>query len=372
MANVLTEVTPKLLAQGLMALRENSISPILVNRAYEPMAGQKGSTIDVPIPSAITAQAVTPAATPPSTADVAPTSVPIALDQWFEAPFYLTDKDVLEAMDGTIPMQASEAIKALINKVDTQILSNYVDFYGWYGTAGTTPFASSTIDATQIRKVLNQQLAPMDDRRLMLDPDAEAKALELRAFQDMSFSGSAMAILEGKINRKFGFDWFMNQNIPTHTAGTGASMQTAAAGSVGATTIAIDTGTGTLVVGDIITFAGHTQTYTITAAVADVSSATIAFQPALKAAVDNDALITKKASHVVNLAFHRDAIAFATRPLESDATGLGAIIQSAVDPISGLTLRLEVTREHKRTRFSYDMLWGSKVVRRELGGRLAG
>ena len=56
----------------------------------------------------------------------------------------------------------------------------------------------------------------------------------------------------------------------------------------------------------------------------------------------------------------------------TSATGLGNLIQSAVDPVSGLSLRLEVSREHKRTRFSYDILYGADVVRRELGCRIAG
>ena len=37
------------------------------------------------------------------------------------------------------------------------------------------------------------------------------------------------------------------------------------------------------------------------------------------------------------------------------------------DPVSGISLRLEVTRENKRTRFSYDCLYGGRVVRPELG-----
>src|SRR4051812_46998356 len=99
--------------------------PQLVNRGYEVLAGQKGSTIDVPIPSAITVQDVTPSNTPPSTADVQPTSTPITLSSWKEAPFYMTDKDMLEAMEGTIPMQASEAIKAIANQVNSDILALY-------------------------------------------------------------------------------------------------------------------------------------------------------------------------------------------------------------------------------------------------------
>jgi hypothetical protein len=38
------------------------------------------------------------------------------------APFYLTDRDLMEVMAGTIPMQASEAIKSLGNVVDEFIL----------------------------------------------------------------------------------------------------------------------------------------------------------------------------------------------------------------------------------------------------------
>lgn len=357
-----------------MALRQRSIMPLLVNRGYEVIAGQRGSSVDVPIPAAIAVQDVTAANVPPATADVAPTSVNIPLDQWKEAPFYLTDKDMMEAMDGTIPMQASEAIKAIANTVDSYILGLYKSFYGFSGTAGTTPFATDTSDATNIRAILNKQLAPLDDRRFVVDPDAEAKALNLRAFQDASFSNSALGLLEGQINRKMGFDWFMDQNMPTHTAGTGTGylINNGPGYAIGVKTVTVNTGTGTLLAGDIITFAGHTQTYVVVSSVGGGTVTSITFEPGLVVAVANSVAITKKASHVVNLAFHRDAIAFASRPILGAAEGLGSIMQSAVDPVSGLTLRLEVSREYKRTRWAYDMLYGGQVIRRELGARLAG
>jgi hypothetical protein len=371
-ANTFTEVIPKLLAQGLLALRQLTPMPRIVNSGYSAMAGNKGDTIDVPIPSAIAAQAVAPDNVPPATADMSPTSVAVPLDQWYEAPFYLTDKDFLEVMNGTIPMQASEAIKALANQVNGHIYGMYKGVYGVAGAAGTTPFGTDLSEFLEARKVLTNQLAPKSPRRVVIDPDAEANALALRAFQDASFRGDTAGILEGEIGRKLGSDWYSMQDVPTHVPGTGTGILAAALGVIGNKSIAIDTGSGTANIGDIITFADHAQTYTLTAASTDVSTGTLSFEPGLKTAVPDTTAITIMPAHVVNLAFHRDAFAFATRPFAGmDPMGLGSYM-STTDPESGLALRIEVTREHKRTRFSYDILWGAQLVRRELAVRLLG
>lgn len=384
MANTLTEVTPKLLAQGLLALRQMSIMPLIVNRSYEALAGEKGSTIDVPIPSAVPAQDVVPAATPQSSVDISPTKVALEMSKWKEAPFALSDKEMMEVMDGTIPMQASEAVKSIANAIDSDILGNYKKLYGYVGTAGTTPFnsTSQTGDASDARKTLLKQLSPNGDLRIVMDPDAEGNALQLRQFTDASFGVGGDAILNGKITRRLGFDWFMDQNTVTHTAGTittGLIAKASTAQALGDTTIvcttAASTGACALLEGDIVTFAGHSQTYVLAEAATQASAAsdvTLTITPGLQKALVGSEAVTRKATHVVNLAIHRDCFAFATRPLGGVPAGLGSVVQAAVDPISGLTLRLEVTREHKRTRWSYDALWGSMCTRRELGVRLAG
>lgn len=389
--NTLTAVIPKLLAMGLEALRENAIMPLLVNRSYDAIAGEKGSTIDVPIPSAIAVQDVSPNYIPPDTAAVVPTSVPIALDQWKEAPFFLSDKDQLEIMNGFMPMQATEAVKAVANTIDQYILSQYKGFYGFYGNESSgaflTPFTdasgdpTNTKDALRVRTILNKQLAPMNDRRGVLDPDAEGAALNLRAFQDAAWNGDTAAIIAGKLNQKLGFAWFMDQNIPKHTAGTAAAATnitnvTARAAGVASVTLVKASVTATLLKGDILTFSGHSQTYVVTdtgpLTIPTSGTQAVSIQPALQAAVADTEAVDVKPSHSVNLMFHRDAIAFATRPLVSLGNQFGGFSQAVVDPISGLTLRLEVTREFKRIRFSYDVLYGAAVVRRELGARLAG
>ncbi len=373
MANDLSVVLPKLLAQGLMALRQQAVMPRLVNRGYEELAGEKGSTVTVPVPSAITVQDVTPGPTPPSTADVAPTQVQIAMTRWKEAPFYLTDKDILECMNGTIPMQASEAVKAIANEVDSYLLGLYTQIYGFVGTPGSTPFATDTTAATQARAVLARQLADPDPRNFVIDPDAEGNALNLRAFQDASWRGDAQGVVKGQIGEKFGALWVMDQNVPTHTTGAAASylINNGAGYAAGIKTVTIDTGTAAWVAGDIVTFAGVTGTYAVQSSVGGATATSITFEPGLAGTVADNAAITKKGSHVVNLAFHRDAFALATRPLESSTMGLG-IFQSAVDPVSKLALRLEISREFKRTRFSYDILYGAQVVRPQFGCRIAG
>lgn len=356
-----------------MALREQAIMARVVNRGYEAMAGGKGSTIDIPIPSAIAVQAVTPGEVPPATEGVTPTTVAIALDQWYEAPFYLTDKDMHEAMEGTIPMQASEAVKAIANQIDGDILAEYVNIYGYAGVAGSTPLAADLQEYLDARVVLANQLAPMDPRFMILDATAEGNALGLRAFQDASFRGDTAGIINGQIGTKLGALWAMDQNIPTHTKGTedGAYTTDASGYAIGVETLTTLTGSGTIVVGDIFTIAGDDQTYTCTTIMG--APGALAFQPPLKVAITTSATdITVKDSHVVNLLLHRDAFALAMRPFAGvDPMNLGNF-SSMVDPVSGLVLRLEVTREHKRTRFSYDVLYGVGTPRPELATRMAG
>ena len=380
MANTLSEAVPQLLAMGLLALRENCVMPQLVNSAYSSIAQRKGQTITVPIPTAVSTNDVSPGPTPPANVDADLTGVNIALNKWREAPFYLTDQDLRSVQEGTMPQLASEAVRALANYVNGQIFACYTSttngIYGYAGTAGTTPFASSVAQATEVRKTLLNQNAPLGNWRMVLDPDAEANALALAPFYDASQRGDATGIREGSIGRKFGFDWYVDQQVPTHTlAGAGTVLIDQADVAIGDTAVHLDGVTTALGNGDVFTVAGDSQTYTVitAGALATADQDITLFAPAAKVAWADNAAVTLKATHVVNLGFHRDAFAFANAPFDDPTLrGLGAIVESAVDPVSNLTLRLEVTRQHKQTKFSYDILFGCALVRPELAVRLAG
>ena len=389
-ANTLANVMDKILARGLLALREQVILPRLVNRNYETEAREYGDTIDVPTSTAVAVQAVTPAEADPAPAATTPGKVQIALDQWYETvPFHLSDKDLkeIDANRHYLPLQTGEALKSLANKVNQSIWETYVDAYGYVGTAGTTPFGSNSDIAVDARKVLNHQLCPKDNRIGILDLTAEAKALKLAEFKDADKAGDQGVKVEGEIGRKFGMQWFTDDHVPLHTAGTaGADTDTIAvdngagyAAGIKSMNIDVDTGTSTFVAGDIFSIShGGTigdRTYVCTnAGTIDTTGVTVTFEPGLAAAVADDVELDFKDDHTVNLAMRRDAIAFVSRPLASgmDNEGLGSMIRTMGDPVSGLNFRMEVKRQWRQTVFTFDALWGRKMVRPEFACRIAG
>lgn len=387
MTNVLTNIMPKILAKGLLVLREQATMARVVNFDYSNEAAEKGDTIDVPIPSGVPATDVAPGNTPPVTPDTNIQKVQIQLNEWKEAAFGLTDKEMTEIdlNQHFFPMQSMEAIRSLANAINLSILEQYKLIYGFVGTPGTTPFGSSgdaagVKGATLTRSLLNKQVAPRNERRLVLDFDAEAEALALSQFSDLEKTGDMGVKIEGALGRKFGFDILTDDQIFQHVAGVpGGTPLVNGVHAIGATSLVIKgmtVTTGTYKEGDIITIAGDDQTYVITADItADGSGdATAVISPGLKVATAGDEAITLKANHIVNLAFHRDAFALAMRPLMASVIDyqLGSTFLSMQDPVTGLVLRLEVSRQHKQTRWSFDALWGTKLVRPALACRLAG
>ena len=380
MTNTITYVTPQMLAQGLMALRQQSILPRRVNRSYEQLAQRKGNVINIPVPSAIAARTVTGSVIHNSNVASAPTTVAITLDQWYEAPFEMTDNDILSTTTDFIPMQASEAVKSLANQIDKHIWGKHTGIFSGVGTAGTTPFASGVTNAADARALLNAQLAPPDDWTGILNADAEGALLNTSNVLQFDQRGDAGGIINGSIGRKLGVDWFMDQNAVTYTAGTGwlTGWAVKGTGTIGAATLTVvgtQTVMGSVKVGDIFTLGNFQYAITTVKSTASVTDGTIfLFTPPLKEVILSDAALTvgyAATQYVPNMLFQRRAFAFASRPL-ADVEGFGVALSTPVDPISGVSLRLELSRQYKLTTYSFDALWGSKLVRPEFATKIFG
>jgi hypothetical protein len=128
-----------------------------------------------------------------------------------------------------------------------------------------------------------------------------------------------------------------------------------------------------LVRGDILTFAGDLQTYVVLADVTlAVGNTTVSISPALRVAKVGAEAVTLKATHVVNLVFHRDAFAFANRPVADQLFTGGNEISQMTDPQTGISMALEVSRQYHQVWWEFSLLYGTKLVRPELAMRLAG
>lgn len=378
-ALVTTNLLGTTVAMGLATLREYLALVLIANRDYETeiTAAKRFATVNIAIPAAVATRTVAPDVVPPAVTTVTPTNVPVTLSQWKEAPFALDDKGLSQVDRGIVPMQVNEAIKGLANTIEDYLWSltdsGTNPAYGFAGVSGTTPFAADLSAFLDGRKAGNKSLMPMDPRFMVIDADAEANALGLRAFQDASFRGDTDGIINGQIGRKLGALWVMSQRVPTHTAGTGAGylVNNAAGYPIGTVTITVDTGSGTLLAGDIISFSGHTQTYAVVSTVGGgtvtsitLSASNVPGSTGLVAAIVDNEPITKRASFVRNSLIHRDALAFAMAPLIDTVQVPGASLQAvAIDEISGLALRLEVTRQHRQVQWSFDALYGGALPR---------
>ncbi|MEO1006581.1 MAG: hypothetical protein AAFW67_12185, partial [Cyanobacteria bacterium J06638_38] len=296
MPNVLDDVMPKILASAASSLRSTCIVPRLVNGDYSQDAAMKGQVVEVPIPTSIAARDVAPAAFAPDPDDLTINTAKIPLNNWKEAPFVLTDRDISNVIDGVPVMQVVEAGKTIANAIDRSLLGLYKYAYNNVGTPGTTPFGVGTVEAQLARRELNASECPPQDRRMVLDVDADANATGLQAFQSVDRSGTDITITEGMIGRKLGFDWYYDQLMPSHTAADHGRATALPAGylvnqathAIGDTEVTFDTGAGDFVEGDLFTVAGDSQTYVVRA----INGTTISYLPAAKTAFADNAAVT--------------------------------------------------------------------------------
>jgi hypothetical protein len=204
----------------------------------------------------------------------------------------------------------------------------------------------------------------------------------LNIFQRVN-EGGTDRLTEGRVGRALGFDWDADSYVPTHTAGTisdgsgkTAKVNNGAGYPAGTSTIPVDNTSlsGTVVVGDVFKFSGHDTCYVVTtgATASGNAIASLAFAPALTSAVVDNEVLTFQASHVVNLAFQRDALAFASRPLDNVMFKGGSEIVAIPDPLTGVTLRMELSRQHKQTMIDFDVLYGAVLVNRDRACRILG
>ena len=392
MANTLDKLVQRIMGRGLQVMRKKVLMTRLVNTDFKNEAKEYGETIDIPFSTEKELHDVVPSNITPDPTPQTTRFAQITINNWKGTDFGLNDMEAkkINASKFWIPDQIARTMDTLANGVNNSLYSYYKGVYGVVGSPGVTPFGSGVgvASATDMRKLLNKQGCPKERRNAILDYDAEANALGLDQFSSAASTGDNGAVkIKGEIGEKYGILWNADSETPYHTAGVGANTGVytvdnsggyPAEASLRYSTIHIDTASSnanSLVEGDIITFAGHTQTYSVISGIslAGAGEGDIVVSPGLQSAVADDAAITRTASHAVNLVFHPEAFGLAMRSpsmgMEDEQLVTGRVL---ADSVSGIIFRMEKIRLYKKYRWDCDMVWGAGLVKPERAGRLMG
>jgi hypothetical protein len=337
-----------------------------------------GQTVRYPIAPAATATDITPAVTPPNDGDQTIGNGNLTITKARRVPFRWNgeqSRGLNNGGPGRLSIQQdqiAQAIRTLTNEMELDLATEaYQKASRAYGTAATDPFASDLSDPAQVRKILDDNGCPLFDRSLIINTSAGAKMRTLGQLTKANEGGSTAFYQQGTLMNLHGFDVRESAQIVRPTSGTGASATTDNAGyAVGSTVITLaSAGTGTILAGDIITFAGDTNKYVVVSGDADTSnggSITIA-APGLRVAMSAATkAITVVATSSRNVAFRRNALVLAARlPALPEEGDMAADRATIVDPKSGFAYEIAMYKQYRQVQWEICAAWGVKGVKTE-------
>lgn len=260
-------------------------------------------------------------------------------------------------------------------------------------SAGATiaPTAQTWLNAGAL---LDSMSAPTGNRKIIMDPFTRAKTVASLAGLFNPSSKIGTQYNTGQMQEALGFDWFSDQTVIKHTSGTFSAGGTVSGANQTGTTITVAAITGTLVAGDIVTFAGVNSVnritkasngtlaqFVVTAAVANggtsvsiypalippVGGSQVQYQTVTASPANGAAMaLVNIASETTrkNFAFAPEAVTLATADLELPARG---IVEGAREAFDGVSMRMisgyDIRTDQWITRL--DVLYGYLWVRPE-------
>jgi hypothetical protein len=327
-----------------------------------------------PVPTAID---ITPAMQVPEPADQTIGSDTLTITKSRAVPFGWVGEAQrqLNTGPGTLTVQGdmiAQALRVLVNEMESDLATTAaLAASRATGTAGTTPFATNLADAAQLRKILDDNGAPASERSLVINTTTGVNLRTLAQLTKVNEAGTAMTLRDGQLLDLFGLSVRESAASRAHTKGTGALATTNNAGyAVGATVITLAAaGTGTIVAGDIVTFAGDTNKYLVISGDADVSGGgtiTLA-KPGLRVAIAASATaITVGNNYTANVAFSRNALVLATRaPALPNEGDLALDRMTITDPRSGMAFEVSIWPGYRKVRYEIAAAWGTKATKQE-------
>jgi len=378
MANTITNLFPEMYSALDVVSRELVGFIPAVARDSTTERAAVNQTVRSFVTPASTAGDITPGVTPPDDGDQTIGNVSLTITKSRRVPVRWNGEQSLSLNNGgagtmnVMRDQFAQAFRTLANEVETDLAALHIYASRAYGTAATTPFASTLADPAQVRKILDDNGAPLSDRHLIIDTSAGAAMRTLAQLTKANEANDATLLRQGVLLDLHGFAVRESAQVKQAvTVGTGASATTNNAGyAVGATTLTLaSAGTGTIIAGDVVTFAGDSNKYLVVTGDADVSGGgtIVIAAPGLRVAMSAATkAITVVAAAARNMAFSRNAIVLATRvPALPEAGDMATDREILVDPRSGLAFEIAMYPQYRQMQYEVSCCWGVKMIKPE-------
>ena len=205
MAN--TILTPDIIArEALMVLRNNAVMAKLVHRDYsdEFVAGV-GDTITIRKPATFEAKEFGGNI---EIQDATEQGVAVKMDKHLDVSFAVSSKQMAMDIKDFSAQLLVPAMQAFADKVDSYLLGLQSDV-----TNRVTATGAAQDDVIDARAFLTKSGAPLADRRYVYNTDTETKLLKTELFTSAEKVGDAgTALREASLGRKFGLDFYVDQN----------------------------------------------------------------------------------------------------------------------------------------------------------------
>lgn len=368
-----------------------------INRQYDDSFAKSGAKIGDSLKVRLPNQYVVRTGATLSAQDTAETSTTLQVATQKGVDLSFTSLDLTLSLDDFSKRILDPAMSVLAANIEADALTMYKDVYNVVDQDATAFTWNTVLNG---RKMLNDNLAPMDNqRRALLSTGSSVKLVDALKglFQD---SGEiSKQYKEGMMGRSAGFDFYENTLLVPHTTGTAAKTTgytvNGAVTANGSAAVVVQTGTTTFKKGDVFTVAGcfrvHPETKVSTAVLqnfvvtADYAggAGSVSFAPAIytsggrqnvvAAGMANSSAIVKVAagaSELINadMVFHKDAFTFAT----ADLVMPSGVDFTAREVQDGLSMRIVRAYDINNDAFPcrLDILYGYKTLRAELASRL--
>lgn len=390
MANTLL-TSSIILERGLAVLAQKPTFLNMINRQYDDKfkgrGGAVGDTVSVRVPQ----RGVLREGRTMQVQQQVNTTIPVSIQKLYGMDTGASSAELALDIDDYQKEFIDDRIGDLVSLVESYALTQCLPLVPHVaGDFGLLDDHSTVLDAG-VR--MDNSLASMSNRHMLVNSSAGAQFVNAEKGLFNNQSKIANQYETGRMGKGvLGFDWDSTTLMPTLTRGSANGNYLVNGANQSGSSLIVDTGTGTLAVGDVFTIAGvfavhpvtktnllYLKQFTVTAAYAG-GGGTVSIYPAIDATssernvsalpADNAAITVSGTASTVygqSLAFHRDAFYLVTADLPSPPG-----VDVAVRSWEGLRMRFiqgyDMTNDQWLSRF--EILFGAGGLRPELACRI--